>query len=621
MKKETRWSGRWAQAVGMMVMAVLLALVPLSCAPPSSEEQAADQAPGAMLDTPREQARRRVNLGVAYLAQFQPASAITEFQEALVLDPDNVPATVDLGVAHRVAANLPEARRWLEKAVAMAPDQVNALYNLALVERVGGDPEAALAHLDRVVTLAPDDPSTHYNRGLVLNQLRRPQEALAAYDRVLVQENWNASAHYARGRVLLQMGKEDEAMVALERSQELSGGQMMATSAGQQYGEQGILSLAVEDMPENPSAGEAVAVTFTDVTAASGIDFVHGGGPGGEGDAAWGSGLVLVDVDDDEDLDLFVADAGASAGAAGDRLYLNDGTGSFTRADLPPAPSEGSSTGVTVGDYDNDGHVDIYVGRWGANRLLRNEGNGTFGDAGPQAGADHAGETLATSLGDLDHDGDLDLLLADASDGLIYLRNDGNGRFSTHPAAAALADAPPATGLLSLDLDGDRDVDLFTTGPGGLGLWLNNRDGSFSPAPESWGQVAAGQGLRGILPVDLHKDGRFDLILTGDQGATALVNSGRTLSPLAGALPGVADAYGIAVADYDLDGFQDLVMTSSSGAPVRLFRNLGGGRFEAVTVPTGLAGMTPAPARAWRPVILTATGTRTWWWDRTPARS
>jgi hypothetical protein len=302
-------------------------------------------------------------------------------------------------------------------------------------------------------------------------------------------------------------------------------------------------------------------------------------------------------VDDDDDLDLFAADAGTGAGAAGDRLYLNDGTGHFTPATLPAAPAAASSTGVTVGDYDNDGHVDIYVGRWGRNRLLRNQGDGTFSDAGAEAGVDHPGETLATSFGDLDHDGDLDLILADRAAGLIYLRNDGDGHFSDHPAAGALAAAGPVTGLLSLDLDGDRDVDLFTTGPEGLGLWLNNRDGSFSPAPPTWGQAAAGRGLRGILPLDLHKNGLFDLILTGEQGAVALVNDGRTLSRLEDALPGMADAFGLAVADYDLDGFQDIVMTVAAGAPVRLFRNLGGGRFDEVTSPAGLAALPAAPAR------------------------
>ncbi len=550
----------------------------------------------ALSSTPREQARRHVNLGVAYLAQFQPGQARSEFEAALNLDPDNLAATVNMGVASRVASDLPAARQWLERSLALDPDQITALYNLALVERIGGDPERALELLERVTTLDPLDPTAFYNLGLTLNQVQRHAEALAAFDAVLARQPWHVSAHYNRGRVLLQLGRQDEAMAALEKSQELAAGDL-ATTVGQQYGEQGRLSLAVEDMPRNPSAGEAVPVTFSDMTAASGVAFSHGGGPRQDRGPSWGSGMALADLDGDGDLDLFLADAAPTGTSARDRIYFNDGKGVFTEGTLPAPAVVAPATGVTVGDFDNDGHLDILVGRWGPNRLLRNLGDGTFLDVGPAAGVDHPGRTLAVAFGDLDHDGDVDLLLADADAGLILLRNNGDGTFTNRGEESGLTAAGPITGLLLVDLDGDRDVDVLASGPGGLGLWLNNRDGSFVAAGEAWNLTAAGGDLRGLVVMDLEKNGLFDVVLSGRAGGRVMMNSGRTLAPTAASPAAVADGYGIAVLDYDLDGFQDLALATGGGAPVRLFRNLGGGVFEETTATAGLHSLPPASVR------------------------
>ena len=118
--------------------------------------------------------------------------------------------------------------------------------------------------------LRPLDPEIRYNLGLVYSQLRRPEDAVVQFDAALALNPAHASALYGKGRALLALEREDEALVALQRSQELAGGQL-TTMAGQQYGEQGDLSLAVEDMPVNPEAGDAGASRFTDVTAAAGV--------------------------------------------------------------------------------------------------------------------------------------------------------------------------------------------------------------------------------------------------------------------------------------------------------------------------------------------------------------
>ncbi len=587
---ENRRAGRsWRQGIAGRLASLLL----LACAGCGG---------GADPEAAREAARRHVSVGVAYMAQFLPGKAMEEFQAALERDPDNLAATVNMGIASRVAADLPAARRWLRKALELDPDQIAAHYNLALVERLEGNPEAAIAHLDRVVALDPRDAEAHYNLGLAYAQLRREERALEALDAALARNPRHVSALYARGRALLALGREEEAMAALEASQALSGGQL-ATTAGQQYGEQGIHSLAMEDLPADPSAGPALPVRFAVVEGT--LSFIHAGGPGGGAEAPAGSGVAILDADGDGHLDLFLANAGR-AGDVADALHRNNGDGTFediSSLALPAAP--GASTGVTAGDYDNDGHMDLYVGRRGPNRLLRNRGNGTFEDVAPAAGADHAGGAMAVAFADADHDGDLDLLVAGdgPEGGVAFLRNRGDGTFEPATEQVGLVTRGPATGLLLVDLDLDRDVDLVVTGPGGVGLFLNNRDGTFAAAPGGWAPQVAGA-RRGVVALDLHKDGFLDLVFSGDgpgPGVSLWRNTGQGLEAraadgLAAALP---PAYGLVVLDYDLDGFADLAAAGGEGSGwgVKLFRNQGRGVLEEVTAEVGLDTVPPGPGR------------------------
>lgn len=219
--------------------------------------------------------------------------------------------------------------------------------------------------------------------------------------------------------------------------------------------------------------------TFTDVSASAGIDYrSHGMG------AAWG------DYDNDGWPDLVVSSYGEN------ELFRNNGDGTFERRSEQSGIGayQGFWTGVSWGDFDRDGLLDLYVAGYvkysdlgkmppslqydveappslnpsvfapQRNLLYRNNGDGTFTEMAYQAGvANPRGRSLAAAWVDLDDDGWPDLYVAnDVSDNALF-RNLGNGLFEEVSLAARVADYRGAMGIAVGDWDGDGDVDLFIT--------------------------------------------------------------------------------------------------------------------------------------------------------------
>ena len=180
----------------------------------------------------------------------------------------------------------------------------------------------------------------------------------------------------------------------------------------------------------------------------------------GHGTCAWG------DYDGDRDLDLLLG--GRDTFIA---LYRNDGRRFVEvtdRASLSKVPSGYSLNFV---DYDNDGAIDIYLclNGWSGpmvNRLLRNRGDGTFEDVSRQAGVADSGSGFVSLWGDLDNDGDLDLvvgngILRDGSTTQIY-RNNGDGTYSDLTMTSGLGHIGKGHGVTFIDYDGDGDLDIYS---------------------------------------------------------------------------------------------------------------------------------------------------------------
>jgi hypothetical protein len=305
--------------------------------------------------------------------------------------------------------------------------------------------------------------------------------------------------------------------------------------------------------------------TFTDVTAEAGTS-----------DRLWSTSAAFLDYDRDGDLDLFVAnyldfavtDNKACADSLGardycgprayrpvpDRLYRNDGHGRFTDVSEGAgiARADGAGLGVSVGDYNGDGWLDLYVANDATpNQLWINHRDGTFTDEGVLSGAalNAAGNpegSMGIASGDADGDGDEDLFVTNIiGETFVLYENDGKANFEDARSRWGLAQATASLtgfGTEWIDYDNDGALDLFATN----------------------GAVNVIEALRG-QPSPF----RMKNLLFHNVGLRRFAN----VSAEAG--PAFATDYigrGAAFGDIDNDGDVDIVVTNNNG-PVRLLRN------------------------------------------------
>jgi hypothetical protein len=345
----------------------------------------------------------------------------------------------------------------------------------------------------------------------------------------------------------------------------------------------------------------ALASFFTDATARLGSP--QPCGPG-ETEGCYSSYVALADLDGDGDLDAVFASGGAyyaPGDAAPMALYLNDGHGAFTESN---ATAVGGFTGrlrqVAIGDIDGDGDNDIVApDSWAMqdDAVFVNDGQNppTFADQGV-ARLGTKSRAGAVRLGDLDGDGDLDLVITDWGDAppdshgtaKVYL-NDGHGMFAELAAAVPQDTSGQGTGPIDADLfdaDGDFDLDLVLASRQGESLlFLNDGAGHFADAGA---RLADQPGPYVYGPDECDVDGDGDLDVWLDNGADALLEqlqvndgAGHFADETAARVTGnVADADDneVQCADVDGDGDLDAIVASLSDNE-RLLANDGTGHF------------------------------------------
>jgi tetratricopeptide (TPR) repeat protein len=195
----------------------------------------------------------------------------------------------------------------------------------------------------------------------------------------------------------------------------------------------------------------------------------------------YAKGVAAGDFDDDGDVDIYVSNNG------GNRLFRNNGDLTFSdvAGDLGVTEPAGRSFATWFFDYNNDGHLDLFVGAYdgtitdlaldylgkpfSANipRLYRNRGDGTFEDVAAEAGLDHVYLPMGANFGDLDNDGYLDIYLSTGDPSYetltpnAMLRNDGGENFQDVTIAGGFGHAQKGHGVAFADLDRDGDQDIY----------------------------------------------------------------------------------------------------------------------------------------------------------------
>jgi enediyne biosynthesis protein E4 len=333
-------------------------------------------------------------------------------------------------------------------------------------------------------------------------------------------------------------------------------------------------------------------IRLRDVADAAGVHFVHQHSPTPEKhyvESAPG-GLAVFDYDNDGRPDIFFTNGAQTpslektSGAFANRLFRNDGAMRFTDVtDTAGVRGVGYAMGVAAGDYDNDGHVDLFVAGVRQNQLLRNLGNGAFEDVTARSGIASGEWAVAAGWFDYDNDGRLDLLVVNyvhwSPEMNRYCGDQTRGlRIYCHPR-------------------------FFQGLPNRL--YRNRGDGTFEDVSTRSGILShVGKGMS-VAFADYDQDGYVDAFITNDTVPNFLFrNRGDGTFEERALVAGVSvpiagrpvSAMGADFQDYDNDGRPDIHLTALTGETFPLFRNDGAGGFEYTTQASGLAA--PSSRRA-----------------------
>ncbi len=297
-----------------------------------------------------------------------------------------------------------------------------------------------------------------------------------------------------------------------------------------------------------------------------------------------------ADYDGDGDQDLFVTTRDPNQA---NELYRNNGDGTFTKITSGAiATDKASSMASTWGDYDNDGDLDLYVANniGYPNFLYRNEGNGSFTRIYNDPAVSDLGYAHGAAWGDYDNDGLLDLFVASFFSSRFnqLYRNNGDGTFTLDANNAVCKEAASSVGGFWADYDNDGWLDLFVANNNGENNSLYHNDGNGSFTRITSGPVVSDGGYSvGASWADYDNDGDLDLFVAnaGNQNNFLYRNDGNGSFTKITAGDIVNDgghSHGSAWADYDQDGWIDLFVANDQNQDNFLYRNNGDGTFSKI---------------------------------------
>lgn len=524
-----------------------------------------------------------VNLSLTYLRAGRYSEAETQVRRARRLDP----ASPDIGlIAARLYALTGRTDKARETLAELRRD-AKVLYALAELDAQPTDSTAVpgdAARLREVLGLVPANLAVRLKLVDVLVRRGEADSAVRHLEevrRLRPEPPQDARPHLEATIQHLRAGRLAPARVALDRflhAMEVTA-PYQASLSEVKWTEGPLVGRPV--LAFNPQTlittgafiplGRTADVRFTDVTDEAGLS-----DPGTVPTA-----LALGDYDGDGEDDLFMSG----------RLYTVHGGFAVDVTGRARVSLPAGAVSATFADFDNDGWLDLFtIGDDGRGYLLRNNQSGAFDDVTATARVADAGGARKALFVDLDHDGDLDLLLVGGAANRLY-RNNLDGTFTEVPGAAGLQGAGPVAGRDAAfgDFDGDGRIDVFVASVDGAdALYRNVGLQQFQDVTAASG-LAASRGSGAVAVGDYDNDGALDILVVRadgpDRGAATLWHNAGNGSftrdrRSVEAFRRLRHTGGLAAefVDYDNDGWLDLLVAGRSGPA--LLRNNRTGRYE-----------------------------------------
>jgi len=585
---------RFTKTAGLLALAFLVAVATASAAPLKFDAEAV----------------RLNNRGAAEMSQQFTERAVASFAAAFQKDPKLAQAAINEGIALMALQKLDEAKKALQAGIALEPGSAQAWYNLGLAEHAGNELEPALASFQQAVKIDPRDADSFYFEGVCYQEMKQFDKAIGILRKALEIDPLHASSEFALARALQRSGHADEAKEHFKRFQHLTNTKIGAP-IGLSYGEQGHYSTVTPI--QTPDAGKRAMIPVK-LVAQSMDSQVSKSRPLAPS-VKWTTtgGACMIDATGDGHMDLVLMQSGAQT----IRVLHSKGNGSYEDFDAVAAglKAKGRAVACAVGDYDGDGLNDLAVALDDAVLLFHNLGKGKFEEVTAAAGFSPKNRPTGITFIDYDHDGDLDLFLtgsnlnADCSpdfvghricgfrSGSVLWRNNGNKTFTEWTGPTGLDVLGRTSAAILTDFNNDRAVDIAVTGHDDAPIiYVNPREGKY-PGQALYSDEKLPPTV-GIAVLDYNKDGWMDIAVT-HAGAPGLTlwrnvagpeNVGRRFERVELPLQDALRGWGLTPVDIDNDGWIDLaaIVETKSGPQVRVLRNRGDGSFEDVSTALGL---------------------------------